>query len=465
MGGTMAGRAEGVSDVDVVALLDGAPVGPTLVWTVLVCGLAAMIDGFDTQAIAFVAPVIAKQWGVPPAGFGVIFSAGLLGIMVGQFLFTPFADRFGRKWLIIAGTLLFGLVTLATASVRDPQTLLVMRFVGGIGLGGVTPNLIALTAEYSPRRLRATLITVMFAGFPLGAVVGGYLAALIIPVHGWSGVFILGGVAPLALIPILVLWLPESVRYLVAAGAPVDRIRPILDRVSPARPRADQEHYLLPEVRLGGLSVKHLFGAELRLTTLLLWIAFFSSLLMTYVLLSWLPTVLKEAGLSINAAILSAVVLNLGGAIGGILLGQASDRTAPLPVLMGAYLVAGLAILSIGLVGATGGALMAVIFVAGFCTIGGQTALNAAAAGIYPTQIRATGVGYALGIGRMGSIVGPLLGGVLIAAQWTPAALFAASAAPSLVAALALGLLLALRRGGNAAPAPAVAAVEAPVAH
>jgi AAHS family 4-hydroxybenzoate transporter-like MFS transporter len=442
----MTSETQTAPDIDVAALLDAAPVGWRLILTLLVCGLAAMIDGFDTQAIGFVAPVIAHQWGVAPASLGVVFSGGLLGIMVGQFLFSPLADRFGRKWLIILGTLLFGLVTLATAWAPNAHALLALRFIGGLGLGGVTPNLIALTAEYSPRRLRATFITVMFAGFPLGAVFGGSLAARLIPVHGWTGVFIAGGLAPLALIPVLAMWLPESVRYLVVVGAPEARVRAILDRVCPSRAPTQTERYVLPEARLSGLSVKHLFAADLALTTLLLWIAFFASLLMTYVLISWLPTLLKNAGLSIDTAILSAVVLNLGGALGGILLGQASDRSgAPLPVLVCAYLVAGMAILSIGMVGTHGGLLMTAIFVAGFCTLGGQTALNAAAAGFYPTQARATGVGYALGVGRLGSIVGPLVAGVVIAANWSPAALFAASAAPSLAAAAALSALVLAR--------------------
>jgi AAHS family 4-hydroxybenzoate transporter-like MFS transporter len=461
----VADRTGIVSDVDVVALLDSAPVGATLLWTVLVGGLVAMIDGFDTQAIAFVAPVLIKEWGVPPASFGVIFSAGLFGIMIGQFVFSPLADRFGRKRLIVAGALWFGLVTLATAWVRNPAALLAMRFVGGIGLGGVTPNLIALMAEYSPRRLRATLITVMFGGFPLGAVVGGYLAAIVIPTYGWPAVFVLGGAAALALIPILVLWLPESVRYMVAASAPDEKVRAVLDRVDPARVKAEQERYLLPEAQLPGLSVKHLFSRDLGPGTLLLWAAFFASLLMTYVLLSWLPTVLREAGLSINTAILSAVMMNLGGAVGGIGLGQACDRLgAPLPVLIGAYLIAGLAILSIGLLGAHGDLLMGTIFIAGFFTIGGQTALNAVTASFYPTQVRATGVGYALGFGRIGSIVGPLVGGALVAAHWTPTALFAASATPSLVAALALAGLLAVRRRAGAR-GPVLDPAEVPNGH
>ena len=458
----MTGEGRTVLDIDVAALLDGARVGRTLILTLLVCGLAAMIDGFDTQSVSFVAPVIAHDWGVSSASLGVVFSGGLLGIMVGQFLFSPLADRYGRKWLIIAGTLLFGLVTLATAWAPNAQVLLAMRFIGGIGLGGVTPNLIALTAEYSPRRLRATLITVMFAGFPLGAVFGGSLAARIIPVHGWTGVFIAGGFAPLALIPVLVLWLPESVRYLVAVGAPEARVRSILDRIAPGRDRGEAECYVQPEARLSGLSVRRLFAPDLALTTLLLWVAFFASLLMTFVLISWLPTLLKQAGLSINTAILSAVVLNLGGALGGIVLGLASDRSgAPLPVLVGAYLVAGLAILSIGLIGSHGGLLMAAIFLAGFCTLGGQTALNAAAAGFYPTQVRATGVGYALGVGRLGSIVGPLLAGLVIAANWTSVALFAASAAPSLAAAVALSALVVVRRKSGESPAMGLAAAPA----
>ncbi len=430
--------------VDAAQILDTAPVGRALIWTMLACGIAALIDGFDVQAMSFVAPVLVEQWGVPPAAFGVIFSAGLMGIMVGQFLFSPLADRFGRKALIIIGMLLFASLSLATATAKDMNTLLILRFIGGVGLGGVAPNLIALTAEYSPHRLRATVITTMFAGYTLGAVVGGLLSSVLIPAFGWPAIFIVGGIAPLVTIPILLYGLPESVRYLIVAGGDQVRIARILNAFVPGRARAENEVFVLNEPQRKGSSVRQLFAREFLPTTVLLWLIYLVAMLLTYILLSWVPTVLRGEGMPLAQAQQAGAILALGGVVGGTLFGLASDRFSPLPVLVLAYLASGLAIFGLGHAGADGGLVMIAAFLAGFCTIGAQTTLNAATAMLYPTQIRATGVGYAMGIGRIGSIVGPIVGGMLIAAKWPASALFAVGAAPTLVAAALLAILMAV---------------------
>ncbi len=437
--------AAGPQTVDAAEVLNAAPVGAALSWTILVCGVAALIDGFDVQALAFVAPVLIEEWGTPAAGFGVIFSAGLLGIMIGQFLFSPLADRFGRKKLIIAGMLLFALLSLATAFAKDMPTLLVLRFIGGIGLGGVTPNLIALTAEYSPKRLRATMIATMFAGYSLGAVAGGMLSSVLVPAFGWQSMFIVGAVAPLLMIPLLLFGLPESVRYLIIAGADQTRIGAVLDKFWPARPRAASEVFVLNEARLAGFSVRRLFDREFAATTLLLWLIYLVAMLLTYILLSWVPTILRGEGLPIAQAQRAGAVLSLGGVIGGVVFSMAADRFGALRVLVITYLLSGAAIFAMGQAGVDGGLVLITAFVAGFCALGAQTTLNATVANLYPTQIRATGLGYAMGIGRIGSVVGPIVGGMLIAAQWPSSSLFAVSAAPTLVAAALLVVLAFVR--------------------
>jgi MFS transporter, AAHS family, 4-hydroxybenzoate transporter len=435
-------RADATRTVDVTALIDQAPLGRFQIGSLLLCALVAMLDGFDTQSIAFVAPLLTEAWQVSPGQFGPIFAAGLVGILVGQLIAGPLSDRYGRRRIILACTLLFALLTLATATARNLQMLLLLRFLTGVGLGGATPNIIALTAELSPRRLRATAITVMFAGFPLGAAIGALISTSLIPAFGWQSVFLLGGAIPLLLLVALALRLPESALYLVAAGRPQQEIAALLQRIAPTRAHAAQERFVLREQRLEGFSIVHLFRDGQAMKTLLLWLSFFMSLLMIYFLMSWLPLALKRAGASITSALTASVSLNIGGAIGGIVLGRLIDRFNASSVLCAAYAVAGVSAALIGLVNSQVPVLMICVFVAGFCTIGGQTAMNALTASIYPTQARATGLGMALAVGRIGSIIGPVVGGILVSAAVTTENLFLLSATPSL---LACGALLLLR--------------------
>lgn len=432
--------------VDVTTVIDQAPLGRFQIGSLVLCGLVAMLDGFDTQSIAFVAPILAEAWQVSPAQFGPIFAAGLVGILVGQLIAGPLSDRLGRRKIILACTLVFAVLTLATAKAQSLQTLLILRFLTGVGLGGATPNIIALTAELSPQRLRATAITVMFAGFPLGAAIGALISSALIPAYGWQSVFVLGGIIPLLLLAVLALRLPESAQYLVAAGRSQQEIASLLRRLAPQRDTAPQERYVLSEQRLEGLSVIHLFRDGRATKTLLLWVTFFMSLLMIYFLMSWLPLALKRAGATITSALTASVFLNLGGAIGGIVLGRLIDRLNPSSVLCAAYAIAGVSAALIGQVNAQVAVLMTCVFVAGFCTIGAQTAMNALTSSIYPTQARATGLGMALAVGRVGSIIGPVVGGLLVGAAVTTEDLFLWSAAPSLLACGALLLLRSLLR-------------------
>jgi len=435
--------------VNVNDVVDQAKIG-RFHWNVIgLCGLVAMLDGFDTQSIAFVAPVISDEWGLAKGAFGVIFSAGLIGIMIGQLIFGPVADKFGRRKVILFCTFLFGVCTLANVTATDWTSLLTLRVATGIGLGGATPNIIALTSEYAPRRLRATMIAVMFGGFPIGAAVGGYISSLLIPAFGWQAVFYLGGVIPLVLLIALARALPESIQHLVAAAAPRERIARLLSRIRPDRRPTDDETFVLTEKPTSEISVALLFRSGRTSTTLLIWVAYFMSLLMIYFLMSWLPSVMRESGLTIGAAIQMAVFLNLGGAFGGVVLGLLVDRFSPAFILAGAYALAGACIAVIGITADAPMLRTVVVFAAGFCIIGGQTALHAIPTGLYPTQARATGVGAALAIGRAGSVLGPLAGGALLANELDIAPLFAIAALPSVFACLAiLSLRSAIAKAG-----------------
>ena len=386
----------------------------------LTCAAVLFLDGFDTQAIGYVAPALAKEWGLTKGALGPVFSAGLFGLMIGALVFGPLADRIGRKKIIVFSTLAFGLGALATAFVQDVNTLLAIRFLTGLGLGGAMPNAIAMTSEFNPRRRRATMVMIMFCGFSIGAALGGFLAAALIPQFGWRSVFIVGGVAPLLLVPILALRLPESVRFLALTGQANDRVAQCSRLIGPKTTIAPATLFVVHEPQLAGIPVLHLFRDGRTLVTLLLWVVFFMSLLDIYFLANWLPTVLNDLGASVSAAAAIGSMLQVGGVVGTFALGSIIDRFS----FRALALVYFIAVFAVGAIGQLGHSVVFVtmaIFAAGFCIVGGQIAANALAAAFYPTSVRATGVGWALGIGRVGSIVGPLVGGALLTAKWSTA--------------------------------------------
>src|SRR5258707_14511589 len=420
----------GASPVDVAAFIEQQPVGRFQIGLLLTCAAVLFLDGFDTQAIGYVAPALAKEWGLTKGALGPVFSAGLFGLMIGALLFGPLADRVGPKKIIILSTLAFGIGALVTAFVQDVTTLLAIRFLTGLGLGGAMPNAIAMTSEFNPRRRRATMVMIMFCGFSVGAALVGLLAAALIPQFGWRSVFVVGGVAPLLLVPILALRLPESVRFLALAGGANERVAQLLGFIAPKAALAPATRVVGHEPGLAGIPVLHLFRDGRTLATLLLWVVFFMSLLDLYFLSNWLPTVLNDLGASVSSAAAIGSMLQIGGVGGTFALGSIIDRFS----FRALALVYFAAVFAVGAIGQLGHSVVFVtlaIFAAGFCIVGGQISANALAAGLYPTSVRATGVSWALGIARVGSIVGPPIGGALLAAKWSTAPVFGAAAPPA----------------------------------
>lgn len=374
---------------------------------VILCALVIALDGFDAQSIAYVAPSITAAWGLKPAAFGTVFSSGLVGLTIGALLLSPLADRFGRKPLILVSVLLFGAFSLLTASSQTIGQLTLYRLATGIGLGGAMPNLVALTSEHAPQRLRSSLVMLMFCGFPLGSVAAGFVSAPLIAGFGWSSVFIVGGVLPLLLLPVLLVALTEP----------------------PAQGR---------KAAIKGSPLPELFRHGRAGMTVLLWTAFFMNLLVMYFLVNWLPSLLRGAGLSLTVAILSSTLLNLGGAVGALVLGRFLDRYNPYRILGSVYASAALSIIVLAASGTSAALLLTAAALAGVGIVSSQIGLNAVCARLYPGEIRATGVGWALGIGRVGSILGPLLGGVLLNWGFEAHTILLTAALPASLAALAV---------------------------
>lgn len=299
-------------------------------------------------------------------------------------------------------------------------------------------NVVALTAEYSPKRLQAIFVSMLFTGMPLGAVLGGLVASALLPLWGWQSVFYVGGVLPLAMAVVLVAKLPESARYLIAHGARPDRVAALMARVAPSLPDAGRVRFVPGAAPLKGFSVRHLFTEGRALGTVLLWLPYFMNLLIIYFVISWLPAVLRQASMPISAGVTAISLFSLGGILGSLVQGVTMERVGARRLLALEFFASVLLIGSLGVMPASFGLIMAVAFVLGILVQGAQAGLNALVAGFYPTAIRSTGVGWALAVGRIGSIVGPILGGVMLSLDWSLQQIFLAGTVPALCAGLAV---------------------------
>jgi AAHS family 4-hydroxybenzoate transporter-like MFS transporter len=441
--------------LDVQEVVNTHPLSRFQKTVIALCFLVVAIDGFDTAAIGFIAPSLKGEWGVTPAELAPLFAAGLFGLMAGAFVFGPLADRIGRRPVLIATTVFFGLMTFASAFAPSVEWLIALRFLTGIGLGGAMPAAITLTAELCPEKRRASLVTLMFCGFTIGSASAGLAASGIVSVFGWPGLLMLGGVLPVLLTPVLIALLPESPRYLVASNAEPARIADVLGQMVPAADLSGAG-FAAP-ARPTGSPVSRLFKDGLGLGTLLIWTTFFMSLLVFYLLSSWLPLLITTAGFSMEHASLMGATLAAGGTVGAILIGRLMDRFEPHRVLAGAYLVAGGFVILLGSAVATPWLLVVAIFGAGFGVAGAQVGINALAAGYYPTASRATGVSWANAVGRTGSVLGSMIGGVLLSLGWDLATVFAAAALPAFLAALAMLAKGWVARAAERRAAPAAA--------
>ncbi|MBB5465344.1 AAHS family 4-hydroxybenzoate transporter-like MFS transporter [Paraburkholderia sp. CI2] len=432
--------------IDIKKFIDERSISPYQWLLVVLCFLIVTADGMDVAIIGFVAPSIIHDWAISRPEFGLVMSAAPLGLVIGALFAGPASDRIGRKWVLITSVFLFGLFTIATAFAQSPFSMAALRLLSGVGLGAAMPNSTTLLSEYAPQRKRALLITVMFTGFNLGSALIGFAAGWLIPVHGWRAVLIFGGALPLVLIPFQIWLLPESARLLAVRGAPAQRIGKVLGRVCGVH-FAGNEVFVSNEPPLPTRKpIGVLFSQGYGSMTIALWVTYFMGLLVIYLLTGWLPTLMKDAGLSVTTAANVTAMFQIGGTIGAILVGWLMDKARPAPVISAAYIGGALCVLGLGYIGALSSSLALLVFAAGFCMSGAQTGLNAFAPGRYPTVARATGVSWMLGMGRFGSIFGSAIGGALLGFGWQFGAILAMLAIPAALAAIAI--LVSQRVGG-----------------
>jgi AAHS family benzoate transporter-like MFS transporter len=420
--------------------------GLVLFW----CALIIVFDGYDLAVIGIALPSIMKNMGVDPTHAGFMVSSALFGMMFGAIFLGTIADRIGRRWAISICVALFSVFTAAAGLAKDPVTFGILRFLAGLGIGGVMPNVVAHMTEYSPKKIRATLVTLMFSGYAVGGLVAAVLGKGLIESYGWQSVFFAAGL-PVLLIPVIMKSLPESMPFLLAKGRD-EELRQIASRLEPSLKAEKTDRFTVPaEDKADSAPIAHLFHEGRGFSTVMFWVAFFMCLFMVYALSSWLTKLMASAGYSLGSALNFVLALNFGAIIGAVGGGWLADRFHIKYVLAGMYALAAVSITLLGYKMPTA-ALFIVVGLAGASTIGTQIVANAYTGQFYPMAIRGTGLGWALGIGRSGAIVAPIGIGMLVGMNLPLQQNFIAIAVPALIGMVAV-LLINHSRSASAHPA------------
>jgi AAHS family 4-hydroxybenzoate transporter-like MFS transporter len=426
--------------IDITQLIDRQKLGRYQFITFALCVTFLFFDGIDGQMIGYAAPALIREWKISRIALGPIFTSGILGFAIGSMLFGMLADRLGRRvsTLLCLGT--FGLFNVLTATSHSVETMVIFRFMAGLGMGGGMPNGYALVAEYFPRRMRATVIMLGATGYALGNAVCGWGASWLIPAYGWPSVFYVGGFGPLILLFCLWPFLPESLRYLVVTNKSPARIAALVKKINPTVAVPPDAQFVVAETRAEGLPVKHLFTEGRAWVTIFLWITVSTNLLVLSFLLNWFPTQISGAGMDLPQAMRASAMFSVGGTVGGAILGFVIDRLGVQWVLATGFVITAACVASIGPFHDSFAVLSLLMFVIGFCVAGGNGGTSAFASALYPTSIRSTGMGWALGIARFTQLLSPILGTAMIALKWDLSTFFYAMAVPALIAAVAIVL-------------------------
>ena len=410
------------------------------------CTLVQICDGYDVNSIGVSVPSLTHAWNLPGPAFTVAFLWSSIGIMVGALSAGPIGDRVGRKPLLLASLTIFGLASLLSAFAGSLLLLSILRFFTGLGIGGGFPGAATLTGDYAPQRLRATMIMATFTGAPIGGFVCGQLAGVLLPTLGWPSIFVVGGVVPLLMVLALALWLPESPRFLARKDNLSAREAALLRRLDITPGQVAAEGLDIAQ----GNPIAMLFGKGYALQTVLLWVIFFCSLMNLFLFVYWMPEVLHLTGMTPPEAARATSFRELGAICAVLYLGLLIDRSGPERALTANYAAGIVFIAAIALAAMPYLLLVIVIFLSGMTIIGSQTGANATCGKLYPARMRTSGLGWALGIGRIGGIAAPALGGWLLSLGLPPRQIFLSACLFAAIAAVATGLLAL--RGVRAEP-------------
>jgi MFS transporter, AAHS family, 4-hydroxybenzoate transporter len=403
--------------------------------TIAICFLMNMLDGMDVMVISYIAPALTKEWAITPQVLGVVFSAGLIGMTIGTVFLAPHADVVGRRNIILLCAAIMGTTVFATCFAHSIQEMMCYRFLSGLGIGGMLASCATLTSEFAPSKTKAFWISFVMGGYPIGAVLTGLAAAQIIPLHGWRVMLQVAGVMTLLTLPLVYFVLPESIDFLLKKrpNGALEKINAILARMKQAQL---SELPLVSVEKVSKIAVASLFNGARKLPTIYLWISLFLSFATLYYLLTWIPTLAQNTGLSMQLAIYAGMVFNLGAFLGIVTQGYLSSRFGLQRTIFGFHLATAFLMLIFSFF--NGSALILILFgLIGFAIQGGFVGLYAVAASLYPTEIRGTGVGWAMSMGRLGGIIGPTIGGALAGIGVSTGMSFIVFAFPALVAGIA----------------------------
>ena len=403
-------------DVDITEVIDNAPLSRYQWGVAGLCLLVGIIDGFENGAIAYVAPALTEDLDIALTDMGKIFSAGTIGMAIGAMVLGSIADRWGRKLAILLSVGIFGVAALATAAAGSMTTLIIWRFIAGIAIGGAQPVMVALLAEYSPAKYRNAAMVIGFIGTGSGAPISALLTSAIVPSYGWQAVFIIGGVVPLMVLPWLAWVYPESIRFQVSRGpAHGAKVAATLNRIVGEKRYLPEDNFILTEPTLAKASASVLFSPAYRRATLAVWVVYFFNWIAWYLYLLWLPTALTESGLDIRQASLVGALMGITALLTFLPGAALIQRIGPEKSMLWLFFIGTLLALALANMGLRWGLITTLIIPFTACVALPQIALNYFSAELYPTPIRATGLGWAISAGRLGSILGALIGGSLIA--------------------------------------------------
>lgn len=424
------------TQVNINTLIDEAKFTP-FHWGVLFwCLIIIIFDGYDLVIYGVALPLLMQEWALSAVQAGLLASTALFGMMFGAMIFGTLSDKIGRKKTIMLCVAIFSGFTFLGAFSRTPTEFGLLRFLAGLGIGGVMPNVVALMTEYAPKRIRSTLVALMFSGYAIGGMASALLGAWLVPQYGWKIMFYIA-VIPLISLPLIFKFLPESLMYL-SNRKQLTLTHDIIKKISPQQQiQADTEFVLNDVIKGDEAPLKALFQHGRSFSTFMFWIAFFMCLLMVYALGSWLPKLMIQAGYSLGASMIFLFALNIGGMVGAIGGGALADRFHIKKVLTIMFVCGALALIFLGF-NSPQFVLYTLIGIAGAATIGSQILLYTFVAQYYPSTVRSTGMGWASGIGRIGAIVGPVLTGALLTINLPHQMNFLVIAIPGFIAALAI---------------------------
>lgn len=422
---------------EISQLIDQRKLSSLQITVIILSALVVWLDGYHIQSMALIVPALSAQWAVQSSGFSMVLASALFGIAIGGAFLAPLGDRFGRRIVLILSMVFLGLASIGTSFASNTLQLLIWRFLTGLALGASMTNATALTSEYLPGKRRAALVTLMFSGVSIGAFTSGFVAPVILENFGWKGMFTIGGAIPLLLSIVLAAAIPESIKLLLASRPKDPRIAKILARLAPG---TDPLTVYAKKQEIHKQSVAELMNKTYRKGTLLLWMVFVFNMFVLYLLVNWLPTLLTAQGWSASQAPKGAVMIQAGGVVGGLILSWCVDKGKTVGAMLAAYIVTAAALGLFTILPSSGPSWWVLLIMVGCGVSGSQFVLNALSAIYYPPLIRATGIGWAAGIGRIGAVLSPMIGGWIIKMQVAPFAVLGMLVVP--VAVCAIGVLM-----------------------